>query len=59
MKFNIDTIWEEAEKRFSKYQRGGARGQAVVPQDGLEYWYALVAYEQAMKDYNIKDDNHG
>ncbi len=45
--FDFDAISQDADRRFADHQRGGVRGQVVRPQDGAEYWYALVAHERA------------
>jgi hypothetical protein len=47
--FNFEAIYEEAEKRLWKHQHSGVRGQLVTASDGLEYWCALVAWEEAQK----------
>ncbi len=48
-----DEIFDDANKRYRAWTlRGGVRGQVILPQDGFDYWVALVAYEKGKQEIN-------
>ena len=50
-----EKILEKAETLYRNWRRG-VRGQLVMPQDGLDYWIAVAAYEYALDRLGIKID---
>lgn len=48
-----EKILERAEVMFRAWARR-ARGQVVMPQDGLDYWVAIAAFEYALEQLGIK-----
>lgn len=51
-----EVISETAQTLYSKWLQRRARGQAIMPQDGLEYWVAVATYEHALKRLRIVID---